>query len=238
MTAKFITRKLSKTKTRTLGSILKSARAKAGYSLEQAEQKTKICHRYLKALEEGSYDHLPSEAYNVGYIRSYAQFLKLDQEKIVGLYKNERSDVRLNVPKTKFAPLRISDWHFLITPKILGSIVGVVLLAALGIYIGSALKKFTQPPVISISSIPSGYVSKLDSVQVAGRTDSGAVVYMNQEAVATDKEGNFAQDVKLTPGVNQIEVTAHNRADREAKTVVNVLYQPADLAKLDISGIQ
>ena len=235
---KFVTRKLSKYKRKPLGTILKSARTKAEATIEEAEHKTKIRKNYLIALEEGNYDSLPSEAYNIGYIRIYAQFLKLDSEKIIRLYKEERSDVRLHIPKSKFAPIKTADWQFLITPKIIGSIVGVIMLVGLAAYIGSALKKFTSPPEITITSIPSGYISSVDTVKVAGATAPGAVVFMNQEAVTTDKEGNFSQDVKLTPGVNQIQVTSHNRADREAKSIVKVLYQPTDLAKVDNSGIQ
>ncbi|MDP3992920.1 MAG: helix-turn-helix domain-containing protein, partial [bacterium] len=85
----FITKQLGKR--RSLGSILKTARTKAEVSLEQAESATKIPQKYLDALETGQYNRLPAEAYNLGYVRCYAEFLKLNPDKIISAYKEERS---------------------------------------------------------------------------------------------------------------------------------------------------
>jgi cytoskeleton protein RodZ len=77
----FVTKKISH-RTRTLGSVLKSARAKAEVTLEQVEAQTRIAAKYLRALEEGRYEDLPADAYNVGFVRGYAGFLKLPVDKI------------------------------------------------------------------------------------------------------------------------------------------------------------
>ena len=85
----FVTKQLGKR--RSLGSVLKTARSKAEISLEQAEVATKIPQKYLDALETGSYNRLPAEAYNLGFVRCYAEFLRLNPDKIISSYKKEQT---------------------------------------------------------------------------------------------------------------------------------------------------
>jgi hypothetical protein len=60
--------------------LLASARQRAGCSLEQISQQTKISTRYLEALEEGRVDVLPAGVYRRAIVRSYATSVGLDPE--------------------------------------------------------------------------------------------------------------------------------------------------------------
>lgn len=71
--------------------VLREARLKAGYDLPDVANALRIQLVYLEALEEGRFDDLPGTAYAVGFLRSYAGFLGLDADKIVGTYKHERA---------------------------------------------------------------------------------------------------------------------------------------------------
>ena len=50
-------------------------------------KETNIGSVYLQALEEEKFDKFPSETYLIGFLRTYAEFLKLDVEGIVQSYK-------------------------------------------------------------------------------------------------------------------------------------------------------
>lgn len=69
---------------------LREARLEAGYDLPDVANALRIQRAYLEALEEGRFDDLPGTTYAVGFLRSYAGFLGLDADKIVGAYKDER----------------------------------------------------------------------------------------------------------------------------------------------------
>ena len=73
---------------KSLGDTLKSAREEKGISMDQAVHETNISRNYLEALEEENFEEFPAEAYLIGFLRNYADFLGLDQEKIVGQFKN------------------------------------------------------------------------------------------------------------------------------------------------------
>jgi cytoskeleton protein RodZ len=64
----------------TFGEDLKNARAERGVSLEQIAQHTKVSMRHLRALEENRFEQLPGGVFNRGIMRSYLQFLNLDED--------------------------------------------------------------------------------------------------------------------------------------------------------------
>jgi cytoskeleton protein RodZ len=71
------------------GEKLRDARARLGLTLDSAAARTRIRRDYLEALETMDPRGLPSRAYCVGYLRTYAQFLSLDETAIVDQFKRE-----------------------------------------------------------------------------------------------------------------------------------------------------
>lgn len=72
-----------------LGERLRRARGAAGLTLDSASARTRIKRDYLEALEAMDPRGLPSRAYCVGYLRTYAQFLGLDAAACVDQFKAE-----------------------------------------------------------------------------------------------------------------------------------------------------
>lgn len=71
------------------GEKLRDARARLGLTLDSAAARTRIRRDYLEALETMDPRGLPSRAYCIGYLRTYAQFLELDESAIVEQFKHE-----------------------------------------------------------------------------------------------------------------------------------------------------
>ena len=69
------------------GSYLKHERELRGVSREEISGTTNIPLRFLKALEENSFDELPGEVFIKGYIRSYANIIGSDFEEMLNIYK-------------------------------------------------------------------------------------------------------------------------------------------------------
>lgn len=80
-----------------LGSILREAREAKGYSLAEAQETTKINIRYLRALEEGQYDALPTPVHVRGFLRNYARFLSLDPAPLLSRYEANRNGRQMPV---------------------------------------------------------------------------------------------------------------------------------------------
>ncbi len=67
----------------TIGDQLRQAREARSISLEEASQATFMRESYLRALENGDFDALPSRTQARGFLRAYAAYLKLDVEALL-----------------------------------------------------------------------------------------------------------------------------------------------------------
>ena len=65
-----------------IGALLERKRREKGLSLKEVEQATKIRTRYLEGLEREDYSMLPDAVYIHGFLKTYANFLGLDGERL------------------------------------------------------------------------------------------------------------------------------------------------------------
>ena len=72
---------------KSIGEHLRTAREEKGYSFDQVVHDTNISREYIHALEEDNFDFFPAEAYLIGFLRNYSEYLELDPSKMVGIYK-------------------------------------------------------------------------------------------------------------------------------------------------------
>lgn len=70
-----------------IGSTLKDARRRVGMDIAEAEERTKIRARYIRALEAEDWEVLPAAAYVRGFLRTYGQMLGLDGEMLADEFR-------------------------------------------------------------------------------------------------------------------------------------------------------
>src|SRR3546814_8601208 len=64
---------------------------KAGLSIQDVAERTRVPARHLSAVEEGRFQDLPALAYSAGFARSFAQAIGLDGAEIAAQYRGEAS---------------------------------------------------------------------------------------------------------------------------------------------------
>ena len=74
-----------------IGTTLRNARIQRGLSIEQVAQDTRISARFLEALEDEAFDELPAPVYARGFLRSYANYLKVDANPLLEELNNASS---------------------------------------------------------------------------------------------------------------------------------------------------
>lgn len=72
-----------------VGELLRKRREESGQDLREISKTLKIKYDYLKAIEDEDFEKLPVEVYVKGYIREYAEFLKLDPEIAINAYTQQ-----------------------------------------------------------------------------------------------------------------------------------------------------
>ena len=74
-----------------IGDILRKEREKQRMTVEDIENGTSIRASYIEAIESGEYDKMPGRVYAKGFIKNYANFLKLNGDEIVKQFVAEVS---------------------------------------------------------------------------------------------------------------------------------------------------
>lgn len=109
-----------------VGEILRRTRVHYGQSLPQVEGFLRIRASHLEALEQGDLSQLPGRVYAIGFVRSYSEYLGLDGDKMVHLFKQQHGG-KAKKPDLSF-PVPASESKVPNLFIIGGSLFGVVVL--------------------------------------------------------------------------------------------------------------
>lgn len=71
----------------TVGEMLRNARLKRSETVSEIADKLYIRKQYITAIEEMDYANIPPVPYGVGFIRSYAKYLGLNEDRIISSYR-------------------------------------------------------------------------------------------------------------------------------------------------------
>jgi len=72
-----------------VAALLRATRLQAGFDLVDVAGALRIQARYLEAIEDGRFEDLPGPTYAIGFVRAYAEFLRLDGKQIIRKFKDE-----------------------------------------------------------------------------------------------------------------------------------------------------
>ena len=74
------------------GDRLRHAREAQGKSIEEIGEETRIPQRHLETIEAGHFDELPSRTYAIGFSRTYARAVGLDENEILDMVRVELAE--------------------------------------------------------------------------------------------------------------------------------------------------
>lgn len=126
----------------TLGELFRKEREAQSKDLKKIAMELKISSRYLEALEQDKFDEINlAEIYKKGIVKKYSQYLKIDENLVFELYKQQYEKPILEIIKKE--EKKEQNFIFLIY-----MIVGIIIFFS--IYIG--YKSASKPKIIP--SIP------------------------------------------------------------------------------------
>ena len=112
-----------------VGALLRRRREEIQQDIDDVSRQLRIRAIYIRAIEEGRFQELPGNAYAVGFVRAYADYLGLDGGSVVSDYRDELA--RRSRQNELVWPTEGSESRF---PG--GAILGVCVLLGLAIYGG------------------------------------------------------------------------------------------------------
>jgi len=212
------------------GAFLKKMRQEKGWSLEKVSEETKILSSILKDLENDEYENLPPPVYLKGMIKQYANFLKLDKEKVLGLYQKSNgrnlSSGRYDLlPKNRFLTYQSKFISFFknICPKILKCLFwGFVLF-----YFIYEASFFILPAKIILYSPDRDFTTNQAELVISGKVIRGKRFFIKDQEISFEGDGLFNERIVLSPGTNNIQFRAVNILGYETVLVRQIIYTSA-----------
>lgn len=151
----------------SVGMELRAIRLQRGESVAQVSQVLRIRKDLVEAIEHSRHDLLPGQAYAVGFVRSYADYLRLDTADVVRRYKAELAALE---PEGHFAiPVPEEEQRFslvsigVILLCLAGAVAGAWYLAVQAGWIGG--QRPLGPTVAETPADPAGTTPQPDTVE-------------------------------------------------------------------------
>ena len=193
---------------RTVGQMLKEARASKNVTLEQAEKETHIRKKFLAAIEDDNFQEIPSQAYAKGFIKNYSEYLGLNSRNVMAFFRRQTMEVSKASLLPKKAQEPIDKPKYVLTPGRFIFILISCLLILLLSYFGLQYRKLQIPAHLSLDSPQEKLVTTDKRVDVTGTTDPDATVTINGIGVLVRGDGKFFDQIQLFPGKNSISIAA------------------------------
>lgn len=138
----------------TVGEKLRAAREAQGLELSEVAARTRIPQRHLESIEASKYEKLPSVTYAVGFAKSYARAVGMDE---VEVGRDVRADLGHFPDRTMPPPDYDPGEAARIFPRglaVIGVIGALLVLIAAGLYFGTDLFRGSAPPEKETLLIP------------------------------------------------------------------------------------
>lgn len=135
-----------------VGEILRRTRVHFGQSLDDAANYLRIRASQLDAIERNRIDQLPGQVYAIGYIRTYSEYLGLDGEKMVHLFKQQSGGKTVR-PELHF-PVPASESKAPNFYVIFGSLAVLVLVIGVWIVLGAVGRGKDKNNIDEIPVVP------------------------------------------------------------------------------------
>lgn len=205
--------------TLTLGEKLKKLRAERRISLLEVSRSTRIQTKYLENLEEGKYGNLPADVYVRGFLKSYADFLGVDENILIRIYDKERG-IKKNLERRNSSgkenssrPVNVK--FFTLTPKRIVGVLSGVLVIAIITLLYLEVGSFSSNPRLVILSPENNWETSERAIELEGVAEKDAKVFVNAQPIIVSENGDFRESLNLQEGLNNIEVRSINRFNKE-----------------------
>lgn len=197
---------------RSLGEQLRERRILLEISLDELSRRSGVASKYLRWVEKEEWSLLPGGVYTKGILRRYAQVVGEDPERLVKEFEETVRRKTERKGKEKKLLRGISGF----SPRFFRFLAGVVVLLALLGYIVYQLSPVLARPELTLEKpLQVETVVRQDNVVLAGRTERGASLFLNDQPLALDDDGRFETTIELLPGLNVLEVKAVSRFGKE-----------------------
>ncbi|GIW57092.1 MAG: hypothetical protein KatS3mg083_037 [Candidatus Dojkabacteria bacterium] len=202
----------------TLGDLFRTTREHKNISIKEASEATKIREALIDALETGQYNRFTSETHARSFIRTYARYLGINEEKALAIYRRDREIKTINNNDKSslklllkvFKPLNEFFFNYKTIPRLAIAIVVMMILY----FFYSILISVNEPPSIVIINPKNNEIIDQETFVIEGYTNNPQVKVTVDGILAQylDANGRFIVNAKFNqPGLKRFTIIAENQ---------------------------
>ncbi|GAB2179303.1 helix-turn-helix domain-containing protein [Dongia sp. agr-C8] len=181
-----------------VGALLRRRREEIQQDVEDVSRQLRIRSAYIRAIEEGRFQELPGNAYAIGFVRAYADYLGLDGGNVVSDYRDELA--RRSRQNELVWPTEGGESRF---PG--GAILGVCLLLAVAIYGGWYYASQSGGTGIKLIDQVPDYIKKQTGLGESAESEAPAEPTRTEAQAATSTSEPAAPSPETPPATAATE---------------------------------
>lgn len=221
--------------TLSIGTILKRSREKRRLTQDDVSKYIKIPNKYLRAMENDDYTIFSDKVHAKGFLRLYSEFLNLNSEELLALWRREYEKYFDTKKITTLAPQKpIKYPKVYITPSLIFVFVICVTVVGFFGYLFYQYRNYTGAPNMTVYNPKENSVVDNAILDITGVTDLDSEVYINNQKVVLNTDGSFAESLKLKEGLNTISIKAVNKLEKQTEFVKTIIYRPSEKENLPL----
>lgn len=226
----------------SVGELLKTTRQDKGLKISEVSAHTKIRESMIQDLEDVNIDKFTSEMHFKSFLRAYSEFLGIDTERIMALYRRERNIQESKEAATKGMQNLGGKQAFIISSifsiKTILSLVGIVGIGVVIWFFSQFWISLNTNPNLEIISPANNSVIQTPIFTIEGRTDGNdvRVVLDGKTAQYYDSENTdlFRINAEFeNPGFRSFLLTAENSVGKTTSVTLDLTYEPTGTDESD-----
>ena len=203
-----------------VGEHLKQIRLKRKKNLYNVSKETNISIFYLEAIENDEFDKIPGRAYIIGFIRTYADYLNLDSNKIVNEFKKQISLYDTSVPIEPPKPINV--FYPLSFANKLFSLLVIVSLS-IGFYFMFMDEYRFKPEYAVTTDIPENLISEIEEYEIT-------------TALNKIRETNRLKEYSKK-SILEVELLKNNQSDIQQNQISAIASNPSLVDSVELENL-
>lgn len=185
--------------------ILKNARQDKDLELIEVSKKLKIQIKYLESIESENKSDFPNEPYCSLIIKDYANFLGLNGEEVLSLFRRDFAN-KINMPS-------VTSQKISFTPQFTFKIAVTVSILIFALYLVFEYVKFNRPPMLKVNW-PDSISNQQLLLEITGITDPESTVRVNNDLVIIDATGSFRKKINISDPSTTITIESKSQSGK------------------------
>lgn len=222
---------------KSISALLTEAMRMKNMSVEKLSQITGISDRFLNLLIEERFNKLPSAPYVRGYLLKIGEVLSIDGNELWEIIKSYNTQTFAKSGEKDILPKNRFKIKSLNIKMVIFGIIGIIFFIFLLFRIPALLGK----PKFELYEIRDGMKVTTSTLSIHGTINPSDKLFINDEQILADENGNFKKTIELTPDFNTLNFTVRGLLGKELKETKQIFYEVTKIEtnkKADESSIE